>query len=173
MGWTSYSLRLYFFKDCHHIFKLMIVKYILTFFTSILVEYGVIPQFNQYWYWKTLFWDWNVHTICVFAVRCLVRFTLALYKDSLVRIALGFFICNISSIEHIVIFYTAHFNEAERGEYWFHVIRPSVCSSVCGQNHVCFVSSIMLARCISYLHISPSNLRRCVMCKDYCKILKF
>ena len=42
---------------------------------------------------------------------------------------------------------------------------PSVCPSVCGQNHVCSVSSTILVGSISYLHILSSNFRRCVMCK--------
>ena len=41
---------------------------------------------------------------------------------------------------------------------------PSVCPSVCGQNRVRSVSSTILARSISYLHILSSNLRRCITC---------
>ena len=44
---------------------------------------------------------------------------------------------------------------------------------VCGQNRVRSVSSTILVRSISYLHISSSNFRRCVACKGYCKIPKF
>ena len=49
-------------------------------------------------------------------------------------------------------------------------IRPSVHLSVCGQNHVCSVSSTILAGSISCLHILSSNFRRCVACKACFKI---
>ena len=66
------------------------------------------------------------------------------------------------------VFYTPRFNEVERGVYWFHLVRPSVCPSVrlsvCGQNRVCSVSSTILIGSISYLHILSSNFRRCVAC---------
>ena len=45
--------------------------------------------------------------------------------------------------------YTPRFNEVERGVYWFHLIRLSVC----GQNSVRSVSSTILIGSISYLHI--------------------
>ena len=48
---------------------------------------------------------------------------------------------------------------------------PSVCPSVYGQNHVRSVTSTILARSISYLHILLSNFRRCVACEVFCKIL--
>ena len=41
-------------------------------------------------------------------------------------------------------------------------VRLPVCPSVCGQNRVCSVSSIILAGSISYLHILSSTFRRCV-----------
>ena len=69
--------------------------------------------------------------------------------------------------------YTPRFNEVEQGVYWFHVICPSLRPSVCGQNRVRSVSSTILARSISYLHILSSNFRRCVACKGYCKIPNF
>ena len=46
-------------------------------------------------------------------------------------------------------------------------ICPSVCLSFCGKNCVCSVSSTILARSISYLHIFPSNFRRCVECNVF------
>ena len=64
-----------------------------------------------------------------------------------------------------VIIIPPHFNEVERGVYWFRVVRPSVCPSVrpsvrltvrpsvCGQNGVRSVTSTILAGSISYLHI--------------------
>ena len=63
-------------------------------------------------------------------------------------------------------------NEVERRVYWFHLVRPSVCPSVrlsvCGQNRVRTVSSIIiLIGSISYLRILSSNFRRCVTCKVY------
>ena len=56
--------------------------------------------------------------------------------------------------------YTPRFNEVERGVYWYHLVRLSVC----GQNRVRSVSSTILIRSISYLHILSSNFRRCVVC---------
>ena len=54
-----------------------------------------------------------------------------------------------------------------RGVYWFHLVRlsvrPSVCLSICGWNRVRSVSSTILARSISYLHILSSIVRRCVI----------
>ena len=55
--------------------------------------------------------------------------------------------------DHSSSCYTPHFNEVERGVYWYHLVRPSVrpsvCPSVrlaiCGQNRVRSVSSTMLA----------------------------
>ena len=63
--------------------------------------------------------------------------------------------------------------EVETGVYWFLCLSicPSVCPSVCGQNHVRSVTSTILARSISYLHVLLSNLRRCVACEVFCKIL--
>ena len=60
------------------------------------------------------------------------------------------------------------FNEVERGVYWFHLVRLSVC----GQNRVCSVFSTILVGSISYLHTSSCNLRKCVMCNVCFKILK-
>ena len=53
------------------------------------------------------------------------------------------------------------FNEIERGVYWYHLVRLSVC----GQNCVRSVSSTILIRSISYLHILSSNFRRWVTFK--------
>ena len=65
-----------------------------------------------------------------------------------------------------------HFNEVERGVYWFHLvrlsvhpsIRPSVGLFVWGQNRAWSVSSTILAGSFSYLHILSSNFRRYVSC---------
>ena len=62
--------------------------------------------------------------------------------------------------------YTPLFNEVERGVYWFHLVRLSVC----GQNRVRSVSSTILVGSISYLHILSSNFRRCVACNVCSKI---
>ena len=51
-------------------------------------------------------------------------------------------------------------------------VRLSVCTSVCRQNRVRSVSSTILARSISYLHILSSYFRRCVACKVFDKIPK-
>ena len=64
--------------------------------------------------------------------------------------------------------YTPRFNEVERGVYWYHLVRLSVC----GQNRVRSVSSTILVGFISYLHILSSNFRRCVVCNARFKILK-
>ena len=64
----------------------------------------------------------------------------------------------------LVFYYStvSHHNYTSRsmkwkGVYWFHLVRLSICPSVplsvSGQNHVCSVSSTILARSISYLHI--------------------
>ena len=65
-------------------------------------------------------------------------------------------------------FYTPCFNKVERGYTGFAL-------SFSGQNHVCSIASIILARSISYLHMLSSNFRRCVMCKVFMKLknLKF
>ena len=67
------------------------------------------------------------------------------------------------------IHYTPRFNEVERGVYWFHLVHLSVC----GQNHICSVSSTILIGSVSYLHILSSNFRRCVSCNVCFKIQKF
>ena len=76
-----------------------------------------------------------------------------------------------------LVYYTPHFNEVERGVYWYHLVRLSVCLSVrlsiCGQNHVRSVSSTILIGSISYLHILASNFRRCVACNARFEIQKF
>ena len=55
------------------------------------------------------------------------------------------------------------------GVYWYHLVRLSIC----GQNHVCSVSSTILIGSISYLHILSGNFRRCVACNARFKIEKF
>ena len=74
-----------------------------------------------------------------------------------------------SSIEEVPYYYTPRFNEVERGVYWYHLDRLSVC----GQNRVRSVSSTILIGSISYLHILSSNFRRCVACNARFKIQKF
>ena len=82
--------------------------------------------------------------------------------------------------------YTPRFNEVERGLYWFHLVHqsvhPSVHLSVCGQNCVHSVSSTILIRSISYLHILSRNFSRCVPCYvcfkipkiwNFCEFFKF
>ena len=61
------------------------------------------------------------------------------------------------------------FNEVDRGVYWYHLVRLSVC----GQNRVRSVSSTILIGSISYLHILSSNFRRCVACNARFKFQKF
>ena len=77
----------------------------------------------------------------------------------------------------LVAYYTPRFNEVDRGVYWYHLVRLSVCPSVrlsvCGQNRVRSVSSTILIGSISYLHILSSNLIRCVACNARFKIQKF
>ena len=90
-------------------------------------------------------------------------------------------ICNKISVKMQFFFYTPHFNEVERGVYWYHLVRLSVCPSVrlsvrlsfCGQNRVRSVSSTILIGSISYLHILASNFRRCVACNARFEIQKF
>ena len=67
------------------------------------------------------------------------------------------------------------FVTVERGIYWFHVVCPSVHvrPSVRGQNHVHSVTSTILARSISYLHMLLSNFRRYVVCNVFGKIINF
>ena len=52
-------------------------------------------------------------------------------------------------------------------------VRQSVRLSVCSASRVCSVAPTVLVWSISYLHTLPSNFRRCVACKVFCKILKF
>ena len=62
-------------------------------------------------------------------------------------------------------FYTHRFNEVGSGVYWFHVVRLSVCTSicpsVCRQNRVRSVTSTILAGSVAHLHILLSNFRSC------------
>ena len=67
-----------------------------------------------------------------------------------------------------LFYYTPRFNEVDRGVYWYHLVRLSVC----GQNRVRSVSSTILIGSISYLHILSSNFRRCVACNAHFKIKK-
>ena len=85
-------------------------------------------------------------------------------------------ICSVSLCFNVMSYfqmglcdYTPRFNEVERGVYWYHLVRLSVC----GQNRVRSVSSTTLIASISYLHILSSNLRRCVVCNARFKIQKF
>ena len=77
--------------------------------------------------------------------------------------------CNLVSwkINH----YTPNFNEVERRSILVSPC-PSVNLSVCGQNLVLSVSSTILIRSISYVHILSSNFRRCVACNRCFKIQK-
>ena len=63
------------------------------------------------------------------------------------------------------------------GVYWFHSVclsvRPSVCPSVRPASRVRSVAPSDLVGSISYSYNLSSNYRRCVACKDSCKILKF
>ena len=72
-------------------------------------------------------------------------------------------------LEKKIYYYTPRFNEVERGVYWYHLVRLSVC----GQNRVRSVSSTILIGSISYLHILSSNIRECVACNARFKIQKF
>ena len=71
------------------------------------------------------------------------------------------------------LLYNLPFNAVGRGLYWFHLVHPSICLSVCGQNRVGFVSSTILVRSIAYLHILSSNFRRCVTCIVCFKVQQF
>ena len=55
-----------------------------------------------------------------------------------------------------------------KGLYWFHIVCPSICP-ICGWNGVCSVSSTILGRSVSYLHISylhilMTKFKRCAEC---------
>ena len=65
--------------------------------------------------------------------------------------------------------YTPCFNEVERGVYWYHLVRLSVCR----QNRVRSVSSTILIGSITYFRILSSNFRRCVACNAHFKIQTF
>ena len=69
-------------------------------------------------------------------------------------------------IQYFTDYYTLRFNEPV---YWFHLVHLSVC----GQNRVRSVSSIIPIGSISYLPILSSNFRRCVVCNVCFKIQKF
>ena len=81
----------------------------------------------------------------------------------------GFFY-NIDRCLYILMpyYYTPCFNEVKRGVFWFHLVSLFVF----GLNRVQSVSSTILVRSISYLHILSSNFRKCVVCKVYFKIRK-
>ena len=77
--------------------------------------------------------------------------------------------CTYSWYEQYCRYYTPRFNEVERGVYWYHLVRLSVC----GQNRVRSVSSWILIGSSSYLRILSSNFRRCVACNARFKIKQF
>ena len=68
-------------------------------------------------------------------------------------------------------FYYTPFNEVERGYTGPTLFRPLACLSICGQNCVRSVSSILLAGSISYLHMFSS--RRFIACKAFFLIQNF
>ena len=79
----------------------------------------------------------------------------------------------VSSSCLILCYYTPRFNEVKKWVYWFHLaVRLSVLLSICGQNRVRSVSSTILVRSISYLHILWSNFKRCITCKVCVNIQK-
>ena len=96
------------------------------------------------------------------------------------RVAEGLWAFNVGLVLHIfdsaalslltsISVYTPRFNEVDRGLYWYHLVRLSVC----GQNRVRSVSSTILIGSISYLHILSSNFRSCVACNTHLKVQKF
>ena len=89
-------------------------------------------------------------TICKFIVRCNYLYM-------------------IQSFNTYWNHYTPRFNEVERGVYWFHLVRLSVC----GQNRVRYVSSTIFVGSISYLHILSSKFRRCVACNVCLNVWNF
>ena len=63
-------------------------------------------------------------------------------------------------------YYTPCFNEVKSGVYTGFTSSVSLSVHLSVDRIVRSVTSIILARFISYLHISLSNFRRCVMCKN-------
>ena len=93
--------------------------------------------------------------ICIFHNTCYIHFNFTHLIDLPTSLDEGF--------------WYPRFNEVERGVYWYHLVRLSVC----GHNRVRSVSSTILIGSISYLHILSSNLRRCVACNARFKIWNF
>ena len=86
-----------------------------------------------------------------------------------------------------VVFFMLYWNQAKICMNWMFFIPPlqrswkggflnspcpSFCPSIYGRNRGCSVSSTILTRSVSYLHILSSNFRRCVVCKFIAKFQK-
>ena len=70
--------------------------------------------------------------------------------------------------------YTLRFNKVERGVYWFHLVRLSVCPSVRLWTESCLLCIFNNTHgSISYLHTLSSNFGRCVVCNVCFQIRKF
>ena len=80
--------------------------------------YREVPSLSDIAKKKSMVWGKSAITS---AIWCLLVFTFDVPREF------------VSLVPH---FYTPHFNEVERGVYWFHLVRPSVRLSVCGQNRV-------------------------------------
>ena len=77
------------------------------------------------------------------------------------------YLCFLKWIQPNKVIIPLHFNKVEEGYTGSPCL--SICLSVCGQNRLCSVSSKILARAISYLHILSSNFRKCFVCKVFAK----
>ena len=88
-----------------------------------------------------------------------------------ITLQLIYIVCSAREVGNplVSLLYPHRFNEVERGVYWFHLVRLSVC----GQNRVRSVSSTILVGSISYLHMLISNSRRCVAFNACFKIQQF
>ena len=108
------------------------------------LAFQVLMLFMTWWYWN--FW-YDLHST-----------QLNLFTDHYLLYAISSYM-----LAYNCFCYTPRFNEVERGVYWFHLVRLSVC----WQNRVRSVSSTILIGSISYLHILSSNFRRCVTCNVF------
>ena len=123
---------------------------------------------------------WNLHLrINIYLYAMFVQMTHVINNYVMLRLHYVIVICKLfaktrwmKGIDKIAIseilpwwtdgYYTPpHFNKVERGVYWFHLVRLSVCP----QNCVRSVSSTILVGSILYLHTFSSCLIRCANIK--------
>ena len=106
---------------------------------------------------------WLINT-----VRChytMVNFLTNIHKRHPIAWPLGQGMRCLLWIQHLIDILPQLLNEVNRGYSGFTLsMCLSVHLSICGQYHVCSVSSTILAGFFAYSHILSTNFRKCVPC---------